>query len=121
MNHLQYSESFGIQLNLNSLEYEPVVIDSLNQAFSKFGKEAKFIFYSFLEVDYKLSKEGESERIEALVNSIEKLFGPTSLLIEIEVMKSIHQKIPSFEHKPGNVEFSFECYLESLRNYLSSL
>ena len=121
MNHLQYSESFGIQLNLNTFEYEPVVIDSLNQAFSKFGEEAKFVFYSLLEADYELGNEGKSERIEVLVKAIKKLFGPSSSLIEIEVMKNIHQKVPSFEYMPGNVEFSFEYYLESLRKYLSSL
>ena len=121
MNYMQSDEVFEIQLKLSSLDYESVLLNSLIQAMSKYGAKSTDSRYFLQKNDLRFSNEDTSKKIHGFVDTIEKLFGPCALLFEIEVMKSIHQILPSFEYKPGDVDFSFEGYLESLKNYLSSL
>ena len=121
MNYMQSDEVFGIQLKLSSLDYESVLLNSLIQAMSMYGAKSIDSRYFLQKNDLRLSNEDTSEEIHGFVGAIEKLFGSGALLIEIEVMKSIHQIVPLFECKPADVDFSFESYLESLKNHLSSL
>jgi hypothetical protein len=93
----------------------------MDQTFSKLGVPTKHALYSFLETNYKLSKEDIPNRIEDFVNALEQIFGTSALLIEIDLMKSMQQKVPSFIFKIENADLNFEYYLKSLKSFTETL
>ena len=93
----------------------------MDQTFSKLGEPIKHTFYSFLEANYKLNKEDIPNRIQDLANALEQIFGASALLIEIDVMKNIQHKVPSFMLKIENADLTFEDYLKSLESFTETL
>ena len=89
----------------------------MDQAFAKLGAQTKHRLFSFLETGYELSKEDISDRIEDFVNALEQIFGTSALLIEIDIMKSIQQKVPSFILTMEDADLNFLCYLQSLKSF----
>lgn len=121
MSRIQTKTLPRILINFQSSDFEELVVEAIDQTFSKLGTEIKQEFYSFLNVHYKLSKEDIPNRIGDFVDAIEKIFGTGASLLEIDVMKSLRQKVPSFIFTVNNPDFSFEDYLESLRRHVENL
>lgn len=89
----------------------------MDQAFTKLGAQTKHRLFSFLETDYELSKEDIPDRIEDFINALEQIFGTSASLIEIDIMKSIQQKVPSFILTMEETDLNFLCYLQSLKSF----
>jgi regulatory protein YycI of two-component signal transduction system YycFG len=121
VNHTQTVSCIEIQINLKSQSFPQLLIEAMDQTFSKLGVPTKHALYSFLETNYKLSKEDIPNRIEDFVNALEQIFGTSALLIEIDLMKSMQQKVPSFIFKIENADLNFEYYLKSLKSFTETL
>jgi hypothetical protein len=93
----------------------------MDQTFSKLTAPNKHTLYSFLEANYKLSKKDIPNRIQDIINALEQIFGTSALLIEIDLMKSMQQKVPSFILKIENADLTFEDYLNSLKSFTETL
>ena len=121
MNQTQTISRPEIQINLKSPSFQELLIEAMDQTFSKLGEPIKQMLYSFLETDHKLSKEDIPNRIEDFVGALKQIFGTSALLIEIDIMKSMQQKVPSFILKIDNADLNFEDYLNSLKNFTETL
>jgi hypothetical protein len=98
--------------------FDQTIIEVVDLTFSKLGVKVKQTLYSSLAVDYKLSKENIPSRIEEFVGALEKIFGTSALLLEIDVMKTIRQKVPAFKCETKNPNLAFGDYLKSLKSYM---
>lgn len=121
VNNTQTISCPEIQINLKSPSFQEFLIEAMDQTFSKLGEPIKQMLYSFLETDHKLSKEDIPNRIEDFVSALKQIFGTSALLIEIDIMKSMQQKVPSFILKIENADLNFEDYLNSLKNFTETL
>ena len=121
LSHIQTESLPKIEVDFKSSCFEALVIEAIDQTFLKLGIEAKQAFYSFLEVHYKLNKEDIPDRIRDFVNALEQIFGTSASLLEIDVMKSIRQKAPSFIYIVKTPALSFEDYVESLKRNVNTL
>jgi len=110
-----------IQINLGSSGFEELVIEAVDQTFTNLGLKVKQVFYYFLENHYKLSKMDIPNRIGDFVEALEKVFGTSALLIEIDVLRSLQQRVPSFTYLQERSELSFESYLASLKHHVENL
>ena len=110
-----------ILVNFKSSDFEELVIEAIDQTLSKLGMGIKQTFYHFLEVHYKLSKEDVPNRIGDFVDALEKIFGTGASLIEINIVKTLRQKIPSFLYIAKSSDLVFEDYLELLRRHFENL
>lgn len=110
-----------ILVNFKSSDFEELVVEAIDQTLSKLGIEVKQAFYSFLAVHYKLDKEDVPNRIRDFVDAIEKIFGMGAALLEIDIMKSLRQRVPLFIYVAKSPDLSFEDYLESLRRHVEGL
>ena len=112
-----------IQINASepvNQNFEELVIYSIDQAFSVLGERSKQSIYFLLESEYKLSRKNIPNRIGDFANAIEEIFGISALLIEIQVMKTLRQRVPLFMYIIENAELNFEEYLSSLRSFMDT-
>jgi len=104
--------------NQDASRFDQTVIEAVDLSFSKLGIRVKEALYSSLASEYKLSKENIPLMIEEFVEALERIFGSSSLLLEIDVMKTVRKKIPEFKFETENSDLSFISYLRSLRSYM---
>jgi hypothetical protein len=104
--------------NQDASRFDQTVIEAVDLSFSKLGVRVKDAFYSSLSAEYKLSKENIPLMIEEFVEALENIFGTSSLLLEIDVMKNLRKKVPEFKFEAENSNLSFISYIKSLRNFM---
>ena len=56
--------------------------------------------------------------IVEFVEALEEIFGSSSLLLEIDIMKTVRKKIPEFKFEAENSDLLFISYLKSLRIFM---
>ena len=117
----QTSDFPEIQFELELNGSDEVLTEAIDQAFTKLGAKVKPTLYSILEAQYKLNKKDLSNKTLDFVNALEQIFGASSILVEIFVMKSIRQQVPLFCYAVENDDINFLDYLESLKSYLTNL
>ncbi len=104
--------------NHNTSRFDETIIEALDLTLSKLGSKVKEIFYLSLATEYKLSKETIPIMIEEFVEALEKIFGSCSLLLEIDVMKTVRKTIPEFKFEVETPDLSFISYLRSLKSFM---
>jgi hypothetical protein len=102
----------------NTSKFDQTVIEAIDLSFSKLGVRVKEALYSSLVAEYKLNKQNIPVMIEEFVEALEKIFGSSSLLLEMDVMKTIRKKIPEFKFEAESSDLSFTSYLKSLKRFL---
>jgi len=110
-----------IQIDLNdhnSARFDLTIIEAVDLTFSKLGVRVKEVFYSALAKEYKLNKENIPVMIEEFVAALEKIFGPSALILEIDVMKTVSKKIPEFKFETESSNLTFVSYLKSLKGFM---
>jgi hypothetical protein len=121
MNQTQTECFREIQMNLGSSNFEALVIETIDQTLSKLGIGVKQVFYSFLEHHYKLGKEDIPARIGDFDDALGKIFGPSASIVEIDILKGLQQKVPSFIYTLESTDLSLVSYLVSLKQHLENL
>jgi hypothetical protein len=121
MNYIQIENFPKIQLNIGSSNFEETLLDALDLTFSKLGEDVKQRFYFFLDVNFKINKATIPDRIGDFVYALESVFGAGASLLEIDVMKTLRQNVPSFTYVAESPEISFEGYLFSLKRYFENV
>lgn len=120
----QEIESFAeIHMDLNNkqnLDFDQIIAEVVDQTFSKLGTKIRQTLYSTLENNYKLNKKDIPERMEEFVNALEEIFGASALLLEIDIMKNMRQKVPAFKCEATNPNLAFGDYLKSLKTFMEA-
>lgn len=119
MNHTQTQTFPEIQINLNASNFDDLVIEAIDQTFSKLGIKVKQTFYSYLENNFTLNREEIPDKIGHFVYALEQIFGTGALLIQIDVVKNLRQRVPSFVYSTESSNLSFEAYLTSLKQHFN--
>ena len=93
-------------------------MNSVEQAFSKFDCKTKQKLYLLLEIEYRIKKEEIPGKISDFASALEKMLGVSAILIEIYILKNIHQAVPSFICDIDCKNFSFPKYIELFEEYI---
>lgn len=99
-----------------STDFKSIVTQAVDETLSSLGREVKPAFYFILEKKFGLNKEDIFNNIESITRAIESIFGESSLLLEIRIMRNLHGKVKTFEYKTNKGELSFRDYLAALKN-----
>ena len=121
MNPIQNECLEEIPIILKTSGFENILIEAIDETFSKLSMPVNKAFYSFLKVNYKLTKENITSGIGDFVDGLQKIFGTGAPLLEIDIIKNLQQKTPSFIYLLDSPDLSFEDYLQSLNRYLENL
>ena len=98
--------------------FQEILIETIDQVLTNRGWLTKNAVYRFLESNYSLRKEDIPHHIGEFAETLRQMFGAGALLIEIEVMKNMRQKIPSLKLEAADADFDFEKYIESAKHVI---
>ena len=98
--------------------FQEILIETIDQVLTNRGWLTKNAVYRFLETNYNLRKKDIPHNIGEFVKALEEMFGAGALLIEIEVMKNMRQKIPSLKLEAEDADFDFKKYIESAKHFI---
>jgi hypothetical protein len=101
-------------------DFERIVLETTDEVFALLGKKVEQSIYSQLKDTFKMSKKDIPLQIEKFAGALEKIIGPGATLLEIEMMKSLHEKVgPGFRYHTKNENLTFPEYLTAIRAFLS--
>jgi hypothetical protein len=110
-----------IQIDSSSPGFDELIIEALDQTLTNLGAKVKQEFYHFLAYNYKLDEKEIPHKIRDFVEALETIFGPGASLIQIDVLKRLQLKVPSFIYLLESSDLGFEAYLASLKEFVENL
>ena len=99
--------------------FEKLVIEAVDHALSTLGNPKKQTIYSHLRNSHHLNKKDIPFKIREFTLALEGTLGPAAMLIEVKIMKTLHEKAKNFKYHPAEENLSFVDYIENLRSFLS--
>ena len=88
--------SFGIELTIGTdSSFCDTLLEAIDEAFSSLGELPKIAIYLHLENSMGIKKQEIPFRIDDFQNALEKIFGLGARLLEILIVKNLHEKIRS--------------------------
>jgi hypothetical protein len=101
-------------------DFQRIFLEAADEAFALFGKKVEQSIYSQLEEKFKIAKKDIPLHIEKFTRALEKIIGPGATLLEIQMMKRLHEKVgPGFKYHTRNENLTFLEYLKAIRVFLS--
>jgi hypothetical protein len=94
------------------------IIEAVEESLSSFNNLDKEAFYLHLENAFKIKKQEIPDKIADFSDAIKQMFGVGAKLIEIRIIKALHNRIREFVFFPKKGDVDFEEYLVSLRAFL---
>ncbi|MDG6223005.1 MAG: hypothetical protein QCH99_07090 [Candidatus Bathyarchaeota archaeon] len=98
------------------MDFVEALADSVDEALSVLGDQAKQVVYLYLENIHGLKKNDIPYQIDQFSNGLELLFGSAAAIIQSLIMKSLFRKIKKpikLVGKPDSLEFN--DYIQSTR------
>jgi hypothetical protein len=121
MNQIQPENMPKIEIDLKSSDFDKLFLESLDHTFFMLlGESAKEAFFSFLYKKYALNKQDIPGKMEDFVKGLEQIFGSSSALLELALMKELRRGIPSFNCVLEDSDLSFESYVASIKYYVEN-
>jgi hypothetical protein len=113
-----------LHLNIDKFEtqgrdFDEFFLEAVDIAFSMLGNHSKELMYRYLENKCGVNKENIPNKVDLFSQTIEAVFGQSARLIEIKIIRTLHEKVPTFSYsgkKASNL--SFVNYVEALRLFL---
>lgn len=100
--------------------FEKLLLEAVDEALSWLGEIAKQTFYSHLKEAAGISKKDIPYNIDEFANVLEQVFGVGAKLLEIQIMKLLHEKVgDSFEYAPNQEDLTFTEYVTAARANLA--
>jgi hypothetical protein len=108
-----------IQQQKQTPNFEKTIQEAIDETLSTLGENSKKTIYLHLEKEYKIAKNEIPSKIEAFADALEQSFGVGAKLIEMNIIKNLHEKNQDFMFFPKKGEILFTEYIERLQNFLS--
>ncbi len=95
-----------------SEEFERLLIDAIDESLSSLGQSAKQAIYYHLDKSFKIKKAEIPLKIEEFTIALEEIFGDGAKLLEIQMMKRLHEKAGNtLRYSPMKDELIFADYM----------
>ena len=98
--------------------FDEVFLEATDSVFSLLGNPCKQAIYYHLENSYALNRAAIPHKIAEFAAALEALFGKAALLLEVQIMRSLHVRLQGFKHYPGTGGLLFVAYVEGLRRFM---
>lgn len=96
-------------------QLEMVIMAAVDDSLSSFGDSFKQVVYFQLEQNFHIQPNEIPRRIDEFATAIEEMFGIGATLIEMRILKALHNKVPDFVHFPRGEDLVFTDYVKNLR------
>lgn len=94
--------------------FEKLILDAIDGSLSSLGQSAKQAIYYHLEKSFKIKKAEIPLKIEKFTIAIEEIFGDGAKLLEIQMMKRLHEKAGNtLRYSPTKDKLIFADYMRT--------
>jgi hypothetical protein len=101
--------------------FQKLVLEAVDESLSSLGETSKHAIYSYLEETFKIDKQHIPSKTEKFTRALEKILGPGAKLLEIQIMKTLYQKIGhNFKYQLSNKKLTFTEYLSAVHTFLNT-
>lgn len=105
-----------IETTLCYTGFEILLLAAVDEVLSSLGDTSEQMVYSHLEKAFNIRRLDIPHKIDEFASAIERSFGVGAKLLEIQIMKLIHEKIgPSFKCFPKRNDLIFTEYVNAAR------
>ena len=102
----------------NEKKFEAIMAEAIDESLASFKSLNRQEIYSCLENVFKIRKEEIPCKIEDFADALNQMFGIGAKLIEIKMIKVVHNRIPEFIFTSRSGAVIFKEYVASLRTFL---
>lgn len=96
--------------------FEKLLLEAIDEGLSWMGESSKQAIYFYLETGFNIKRSEVPARIDDFGNAIEKIFGSGAKVIQVQIMRQLHQKLRKVSNCSYRVEdFVFIDYVEAAR------
>lgn len=117
---LQHAKSVAVSdlESQHSCNFNKLLLEAIDAALSLLGDYSKKIVYFHLEENFNIERQDIPDKIEEFAIAIERVFGQSARILEIEIMKNLFVKMGStFEYFPKRDDLLFVDYIDAARIY----
>ena len=101
--------------------FENILLDAIDTAFSTISNSNRQTLYNRLKNNFGMSRETIPIDVEAFADALEQVFGKSASLIELQIIRALHNKVPHFLFSPKTDDLYFASYLENIRSYINTI
>jgi hypothetical protein len=112
-------KTYTIQQQKQNPNFEKTLQEAIDETLSTLGENSKKTIYQHLENEYKIAKNEIPSKIEAFADALEQSFGVGAKLIEMNIIKALHERNQDFMYFPKKGEIVFTEYVERLQGFLT--
>jgi hypothetical protein len=95
-------------------KFEKVLMNAVDDSLSSFGESFKQAVYFQLEQKFHIHRWEIPQKIDEFAEAIEGMFGVGAALIEMKILKALHNQVPNFVHFPRGDSLVFTDYVKNL-------
>ena len=96
--------------------FEKLLLDAVDEGLACLGESVYRAIYYHLENDFAIKRQDIPCKIEGFADAIEKVFGIGAGLLEIQIMKKLHERVgDSFRYFPQQEDLVFTEYVDTIR------
>ena len=99
-------------------DFEEMFLETVDSAFLLIGESSRQAIYYHLENRYGIKRESIPWNVKKFAKALEDFFGQGARLLEIKMMRTLHDQLCGFKYLPERDEFSFTGYVEAVRRFL---
>ena len=101
--------------NPRNNQLETTIMKAVDESLSSFGNSFKQVIYFQLENTFHIKQQEIPKRIDEFAAALEEMFGIGATLIEMKILKELHDQVPCFVHFPRGDDLVFTDYVKNLR------
>lgn len=104
---------------MSERDFDKILLEAVDEGLSSLGQSAKQGIYFHLEKDFNIDKEEIPSKVNDFASAIERIFGLGANVIEILIMRRLHEKVGLNIKLHRSEDLTFTQYVaEAKRSYL---
>jgi hypothetical protein len=97
--------------------FRKLLLEAVDESLSALGETPKQAVYFHLKENFNIHKKDIPDKIDDFTFAIEKIFGEGAKLLEIQIMRLLHEKTgKTIRHQSKKNSLSFPEYLQAHEN-----
>jgi hypothetical protein len=116
---LYFETTSSVGKKPSKLVFEQLVHETIDNVLSQLGTVCRQVIYDYLEKEYALEKNNIADHIMGFSEALKQMFGGAAALLEIQMMRSLHQRVPQFKYRPEET-LTFLEYMTALSHFIDT-
>lgn len=100
---------------MSKRDFDKLLLEAVDEGLSSLGESSKQAIYFHLEKSFNIDKQEIPSRVNDFVSAIETIFGLGANVIEILIMRRLHEKIRLGIKWHGSENLTFTKYVDAAK------